>query len=214
MNEIRLYGSCGNAWWDEEFFTAAQVREQLAAMSGPVTVRINSGGGIAAEGQAIYTMLVDYPGEVHVVIDAVAMSSASLIAMAGDTITMRLGSYMLVHDPASPCAEGRGTEADHVRAAQALRVIADAYAAVYAKRAGIGAEEARRIMRDETVMDGPTALALGFATAIDDSAPAEPVARFDYRIYAHAPQALREASKSLGEAPGQTAMMAMMSGMA
>lgn len=213
MNEIRLYGSCGNNWWDEEFFTAAQVREQLAAMSGPVTVRINSGGGIAAEGQAIYTMLVDYPGEVHVVIDAVAMSSASLIAMAGDTITMRLGSYMLVHDPAIPCAEGRGTEADHMRVAQQLLVIADAYAAVYAKRAGIGTEEARRIMRDETVMDGPTALALGFATAVDDSAPAEPVARFDYRIYAHAPQALREASKSLGEAPGRTAMMAMMSGM-
>lgn len=213
MNEIRLYGSCGNNWWDEEFFTAAQVREQLAAMNGPVTVRINSGGGIASEGQAIYTALVDYPGEVHVVVDAVAMSSASLIAMAGDTITMRLGSYMLVHDPASPCSEGRGTEADHVRVAQALRVIADAYAAVYAKRAGITAEEARRIMRDETVMDGPTALALGFATAVDDSAPTEPVARFDYRIYAHAPEALREASKSLGEAPGQTAMMAMMSGM-
>lgn len=213
MNEIRLYGSCGNAWWDEEFFTAAQVRDQLAAMSGPVTVRINSGGGNAAEGQAIYTMLVDYPGEVHVVVDAVAMSAASLIAMAGDTITMRLGSYLLVHDPASPCADGRGTEADHVRVAQQLRVIADAYAAVYARRAGISAEEARRIMRDETVMDGPTALALGFATAVDDGAPAEPVARFDYRIYAHAPEALREASKSLGEAPGRTAMMAMMSGM-
>lgn len=212
MNEIRLYGSCGGSWWDEEFYTAATVREQLAGMSGPVTVRINSGGGIASEGQAIYTALVDYEGEVHVVIDAVAMSAASLIAMAGDTITMRLGSYMLVHDPAQDWLGERGTEAAHRKAAEQLRIIGDAYAAVYAKRAGIGVEEARKIMRDETVMDGPTALQLGFATAVDETIEAEPVARFDYRIYAHAPEPLREASKSLGAKPGQAAVMAMMSG--
>lgn len=213
MNEIRLYGSVGGSWWDEGFFTAAQVREQMEGLSGPLTVRINSGGGIASEGQAIYTMLVDYPDEVHVVIDAVAMSAASLIAMAGDTITMRLGSYMLVHDPAQPWAEGRGTSADHQRAAKQLEVVAGAYAAVYANRAGISVEEARQIMRDETVMDGPTALMLGFATAVDDAVEAEPVARFDYRIYAHAPQSLREASQVLGAQPGKAAIVAMMSGM-
>lgn len=212
MNEIKLYGSCGGHWWGEEFYTAAQVAEQLAGMSGPVTVRINSGGGIASEGQAIYTALVDYEGEVHVVIDAVAMSAASLIAMAGDTITMRLGSYMLVHDPAQDWLAERGTEDAHLKAARQLRVIGDAYAAVYAKRTGITVEEARKIMRDETVMDGPTALQLGFATAVDETQEAEPVARFDYRIYAHAPEPLREVSKGLGDMPGQAAVMAMMSG--
>ncbi|GGO26707.1 hypothetical protein GCM10010991_07620 [Gemmobacter aquaticus] len=213
MNEIRLYGSVGGSWWDEEFFTAAQVREQLDSVSGPLTVRINSGGGIASEGQAIYTMLVDYPDEVHVVIDAVAMSAASLIAMAGDTITMRLGSYMLVHDPANPGTDGRGTADDHTRAAKQLEIISRSYAAVYAKRAGISVEEARQIMRDETVMDGPTALMMGFATAVDEAVEAEPVARFDYRIYAHAPQSLREASQVLGAQPGKAAIVAMMSGM-
>lgn len=212
MNEIRLYGSCGGSWWEEEYFTAAQVREQLAEMTGPVTVRINSGGGIASEGQAIYTALVDYDGAVDVVIDAVAMSAASLIAMAGDTITMRLGSYLLVHDPAMPWTPGRGTEADHATVAKQLKVIGDAYAAVYAKRAGTSIEEARRIMKEETVMDGPLALQLGFATALDEDNDAEPVARFDYRIYAHAPEELREASKSLGAQPGKAAVMAMMSG--
>lgn len=212
MNEIRLYGSCGGSWWEEEYFTAAQVREALAGMTGPVTVRINSGGGVAAEGQAIYTALVDYDGEVHVVIDAVAMSAASLIAMAGDTITMRLGSYLLVHDPAMPWTPGRGTEADHATVAKQLKVIGDAYAAVYARRAGTSVEEARRIMKEETVMDGPLALQLGFATALDETLEAEPVARFDYRIYAHAPEGLREASQSLGAPPGQAAVMAMMSG--
>lgn len=212
MNEIRLYGSVGDSWWDEEYFTAATVRAALDGLSGPLTVRINSGGGIASEGQAIYTMLVDYPGEVHVVIDAVAMSAASLIAMAGDSITMRLGSYMLIHDPAQPWIDGRGTAADHGLAARQLEVTAGAYAAVYAKRAGIGVDEARQIMRDETVLDGPMALMMGFATIVDDAVAPEAVARFDYRIYAHAPEALRMASEALGQVPRKTAIMAMMSG--
>ncbi|WP_444452567.1 ClpP-like prohead protease/major capsid protein fusion protein [Rhodobacter capsulatus] len=212
MNEIRLYGSVGMSFWDEDYFTAEQVRAQISGMSGPLTVRINSAGGIAVEGNAIYTMLVDYPGEVHVIIDAVAMSAASLIAMAGDTITMRLGSYLLIHDPAQGYLDGRGTSEEHRRAAAQLDVIAGAYAAVYAKRAGISIDEARQIMRDETVMDGPMALQMGFATATDDT-PADPVARFNYGIYAHAPEALRAACKYLGQAPGKAAVLAMMAGL-
>lgn len=210
-NEIVLYGTCGQAFWGEDFYTAAQVREQLAGMSGPVTVRVNSGGGIASEGQAIYTMLRDYPDKVSVVVDAVAASAASLIAMAGDTITMRDGAWLLVHDPATPWLESRGTEADHLRAAKQLGVIAGAYASVYAKRAGITREEARQIMKDETVMDGPMAMQLGFADATEDT-PAEPVARFDYTIYANAPEVAREASQSLGEGQGRVAVLASIAG--
>lgn len=213
MNEIILYGSVGQSFWDEDYFTAKGIKEQLDGMTGDVTVRINSGGGIASEGQAVYTLLKDYPGKKHVVIDAVAASAASLIAMAGDEIVMRRGAWMLIHDPASPWLESRGTEADHLRAARQLGVMAGAYAAVYADRAGITQQEARQIMRDETVMDGPVALQMGFATAVDDM-EAEPVATFDYRIYAHAPEAARVASESLGESRGQQAILAAIAGAA
>lgn len=212
-NEIVLHGSVGQSFWDEPSFDSAQVREQLAGMTGDTVVRINSGGGIAAEGQAIYTMLRDYPGKKHVVIDAVAASAASLIAMAGDTITVRRGAWLLIHDPGAPWLESRGTEADHLRAAKQLGVMAGAYAAVYAERAGITQQEARQIMRDETVMDGPMAMQLGFATAVD-AMEAEPVATFDYRIYAHAPEAARVASESLGEGRGQLAILATIAGAA
>jgi ATP-dependent protease ClpP protease subunit len=210
-NEIILYGTVGASFWDEEFFTARQVREQLAAMSGDIVVRINSGGGVASEGQAIFTMLKDYPGRVTVVVDAVAASAASLIAMAGDDIVFRLGAWMLIHDPATPWTAGRGTEDDHRKEADLLRVISGAYAEVYAARAGISREEARAIMRDESVLDGSMALQMGFATALD-TIEAEPVAAFDYRIYAHAPQAVREASQRLGAAPERVAVMAMIAG--
>ncbi len=210
-NEICLYGSVGMSWWGEDYFTAKMVRDMLAGMTGPLTVRINSGGGIATEGQAIYTMLVDYPDDVDVVIEGAAMSAASLIAMAGDTITMRLGSFLLIHDPASPWTEGRGTEEDHLRLAKQLNTTASGYAAIYARRSGKDKEQARAIMRDETLMDAETAIAEGFATDTDDE-PADVAARFDYRMYAHAPQAWRDASEGLGKTPGKEAIMAMIAG--
>lgn len=214
MNELRLYGTVGSSFWDEEYFTARQVREQLDIMSGPLTVRINSGGGIAAEGQAIYTALRAYEGEVHVVIEGVAASAASLIAMAGDSITMTLGAIMMIHDPASWWVDGRGTEDDHLHAAQGLGVIAKAYAGIYAKRAGIPVEDARAIMKAETYFDGPAAVEAGFATSAEDDGEALEPAAFDYRIYGHAPENLLAAAGAIPRQRPVSAVVAMMAGAA
>lgn len=212
MNEILLYGTVGSSFWDEEYFTARQVREALTGMGGPVTVRINSGGGIATEGQAIYTALRGHDGPVHVVVEGIAASAASLVAMAGDTITMSLGSVMMIHDPATWCTDGRGTEDDHLQTASGLGVIANAYAGIYAKRAGITVEEARTIMRAETYYDGPAALEAGFATAVDDDGDEiEPVA-FDYGLYRHAPERLRTVSAGLSRVRPRSQVYAMMAG--
>jgi ATP-dependent protease ClpP protease subunit len=217
-NEIALYGSVGASWWGEAFFTAATVRADLAGRTGPLTVRVNSGGGMVDDGLAIYTMLVDYPDQVHVVVDAMAASAASLIAMAGDTITLRLGALMLIHDPAMPWTEGRGTEADHQKLAAQLGVASRSYAAVYARQTGLSVDAVRGLMREELLMDGPEAVRLGFATAADaaDAAdaerPAAAAAVYDYRIYAKAPAALKAQSERLGAVPGRVARMAMMAG--
>jgi ATP-dependent protease ClpP protease subunit/phage major head subunit gpT-like protein len=210
-NEIYLYGTVGAQFWDEEHFTPSMVREMLDGKSGPLTVRINSGGGIAMDGQAIYTMLTDYPGEVHVIVDGIAASAASLIAMAGDTVTMRRGAVMMIHDPAQPWPDGRGTEDDYLRTAQWLRVVSNAYADVYALAAGVTREEARAVMKAETYFDGEGAVAAGFATATDEE-QAQAVARFDYRIYARAPDELLQAGAAIPRRKSRQAVMAMMAG--
>lgn len=211
MNEIHLYGTVGASFWDEEYFTPSAVRQMIEGRTGPLTVRLNSGGGIATDGQAIYTMLKDYPDEVEVVVDGVAASAASLIAMAGDRITMRLGSWMLIHDPASMFTAGRGTAEDHRELAGFLDKVGDAYAEVYAARAGMKPDEARAIMQGETVFLGREAVEAGFATEVEE-ADAQAVAAFDYRIYANAPKAARDASERLGERPGQMALAAFIAG--
>jgi ATP-dependent protease ClpP protease subunit len=213
-NELILYGTVGASWWDEEYFTAKGVRDHLAEMTGDIIVRINSGGGIASEGQAIYTALIDYPGKVTVQIDGVAASAASLIAMAGDEIVMRRGAWMLIHDPATPWTMGRGTEEDHLKEAELLRVISGAYADIYAARSGLSREECRKVMQDETVLDGPMAVDMGFATSVETNSEAVAIATFDYRIYAHAPDEARKGSRNLGRAPVKEAVMAMFAGRA
>ncbi|MDP0929013.1 Clp protease ClpP [Paracoccus onubensis] len=212
MNELLLYGTVGSSFWDEEFFTAKTVRESLAGMSGPLTVRINSGGGIATEGQAIYTALRAYDGPVDIVVEGIAASAASLIAMAGDSITMSLGSIMMVHDPASWWIDGRGTEEDHLHAAKGLGVIATAYAGIYAKRAGITVDEARAIMKSETYFDGPGAVDAGFATASDDDGDQIEPAAFDYGLYRNAPANLKAVSGRLSRDRQRSEVFAMMAG--
>jgi ATP-dependent protease ClpP protease subunit len=215
MSTIYLTGTVGAPLWDEAFFTAASVREQLAGVTGDLTVVINSGGGSATEGAAIYTLLRDYPGgTVTTVTDGAAASAASLIFMAGESRIIRAGAFVLIHDPAQPYTAGRGTEDDHELMVRQLRVIADGYASIYAERAGISVKEARQIMKDETVMDGAMAMQLGFATATDALVTASAPAAFDWRIYAHAPRALREQSERYGASPGTPAIMAMFAGQA
>lgn len=212
MNELLLYGTVGSSWWDEEFFTAKTVRDALAGMSGPLTVRINSGGGIATEGQAIYTALRGYAGAVAIVVEGVAASAASLIAMAGDTITMSPGAIMMIHDPAQDWLSERGTPDAHRKAADALDVIANAYAGIYARQSGKSVADARAVMKAETYYDGPAALAAGFATAVDDDADEAEPAAFDYRIYQHAPERLLTAAGVITRKRPRASVLAMMAG--
>lgn len=209
-NKIHLTGTVGTGFWDEDYFSAADVRAQIDGLEGDLDVYLNSGGGIATEGQAIYSMLKAYDGVVTIIIEGIAASAASLIAMAGDEIVMPLGSVLMIHDPATWGVAGRGTEEDHIETAKGLAVIAGAYAAVYADRAGITVEEAREIMKAETYFDGPSAVEAGFATRTDEALEAVTAAAFDYRLYAKAPKTLRAQSGSLPRrsAPSVLAMLA------
>ena len=214
MNELSLSGSVGLSFWGEPYFDSIEVNGWLAGRKGDITVRLNSGGGDAADGQAIYAALVRYPFKVTVIVEGCAASAASLIAMAGDEIVMTLGSWMLIHDPATPFTEGRGTTDDHSRLAEHLELIAVGYAAVYADRSGNSLAVARELMRVETLLTADAAVQMGFATRIDTGTPALAVAAFDYRIYAKAPQAARDAAARLGAFKGKQAVLAMIAGKA
>lgn len=185
--ELVLYGFVGDDFWDEGF-TASQVIDALAMLGrdADITVRINSGGGYTDDGIAIYNALKAHRGDVAVVVDAIAASSASVIAMAGDTITMRSGALMMIHDPAKFTW---GDAGDHEKSTEQLNKLADLMADIYAEQTGEDAETIREDMKDELWLTGEEAVARGFATDTEGGR-AKAVAAFDYRVFARAPKKL------------------------
>jgi len=191
--DLVLYGFVGDDW---EGFTARAVLEALPELDQEqLNVRLNSYGGIAAEGVAIFNALSLYPGRVTIQIEGMAASAASVIAMAGDEIRMLPGSLMMIHDPSGLTY---GTAEEHRNAADHLDYMADTWARIYAARAGKPEAEIRDLMKATTWMNGEDAVAAGFATEAVTDSDAEDAAPavFNYSTYQNAPEKLLEFTRN------------------
>lgn len=192
--ELLLYGTVGAglmSMLDDEdtFFTARDVAMTLSGLprSKPLTVRLNSGGGIAHEGNAIYSLLKDHQGKITMIIDGVAASAASLIAMAGDETIMKLGATMMIHDPAGITI---GNSATHKKSIEQLETMATNYAEVYAEKSGETPKAMRDVMKEETWYTAAEAVTAGLAERVDKGGKRREPTAFDYRVYQHAPSEL------------------------
>lgn len=191
-NEIILSGTVGDLYWDD-CFTSSDVIFALAQVGRDqdVTIRLNSGGGIATEGAAIHSAIAAHRGRKVIVVEGIAASAASVIAMAGDEVVMSLGSLMMVHDP-SGFTFGPITE--HELSIRMLQALATSMAGIYAEKTGKTVAAARADMQAEVWMTPEEAVAAGYAdrtlarAANDDAAP-EPTA-FNYRLFEHPPERL------------------------
>ena len=96
-NEILLTGIVGDGW-DEDPITTKGVSKALKGFgANAVTVRINSPGGAADEGIAIYNLLKNHSGEVTTINDSLAASAASVIFLGGSKRLMGDGSRVMIH---------------------------------------------------------------------------------------------------------------------
>lgn len=128
-----------------------------------IDVHINSPGGLVFEAVAIFNALNVHDATINVYVDALAASAASVIAMAGDTITMMPGSQMMIHD-ASAVAIGNAAEMRD--AAAWLDKQSDNIASVYAYRAGGEIKDWRGLMKAETWLYANEAVELGLADGV------------------------------------------------
>lgn len=172
--------------------SASGVLRALCNASGEITVRINSPGGSALDGVAIYTALNRYDGRVIVEIEGLAASAASIIAMAGDEIRVAQGAMMMVHE----CwAYTQGPAEDHESTAAMLRKLNAEVATIYAARTGKSESEILSLMAYEAWMGASEAVSLGFAdSAISAKARPTPDTQASARMFAafrRPPQAMR-----------------------
>lgn len=194
--ELWLHGTVGNGFFSAGF-TASDVAEALSVVGNrrPVTIHLNSGGGVASEGAAIYSVLKQHAGPKTILIEGVAASAASALAMAGDTVVMLKGSIMMIHDPSGITA---GTSADHQKSIEMLEALANSMADIYAAKSGKTREEARADMEEEVWLTPEAAKAAGYVDRIDNKSRSKPIAAFDYRLYENAPDRLVALAKSNG----------------
>lgn len=167
---------------------AQQVVDELKEIdASQIDVHINSPGGNVFDGIAIMNALRNHAANITVVVDGLAASIASVIAMAGDEIVMNLGAQMMVHNP-SGFAMGD---------AKTMRELADVLdksgrniASIYADRAGGTENDWQSAMDEETWYTAQEAVTAGLADRVDKSAQADDIAaRFDLSIFNHAGRA-------------------------
>lgn len=131
-----------------------------------ITLRINSDGGEIFDAIALYNYLKDR--DVHVIIDGICASAASIVAMSGKTITMKQGSMMMIHNPIT-IAFG---ESEELRTqADILDKITDAIISIYQTKTHMEHDEIADLMKAESWMSETEALARGFVDDIDAQEP-------------------------------------------
>ncbi|EHP6529296.1 TPA_asm: Clp protease ClpP [Listeria monocytogenes] len=165
--EIDIYGDIvadGYQWYESDI-TSFDFKKDLDALGdvSKIYVNINSNGGFVYEGQAIYNQLVRHPAQIHVRIDGMAASIASVIAMAGDIIEMPANAQMMIHEPAGGAF---GNKSDLESAIRALDASKQSIIAAYKTHTTLEVSEIESMMAEEKWMSGQEAYELGFATLV------------------------------------------------
>ena len=153
-------------------------KDELFAGDGDVVIYLNSPGGDCIAASQIYTMLMDYPGNVTIKIDGIAASAASVIAMAGTTVLMAPTSLMMIHNPMTAAF---GSKDEMEKAIEMLEEVKESIINAYELRTGLSRARISHLMDSETWMNANRAIELGFADGMltDEKITAE-MAAFEF----------------------------------
>jgi ATP-dependent Clp endopeptidase proteolytic subunit ClpP len=143
--EILIYGDIGESWYGDTIAASNFVRDVGALDVEQITVRINSYGGSVTDGIAIHNSLKRHKARVTTVIDGIAASISSLIAMAGDTVEMAENAQIMVHGPWGGMS---GNSGDHRDFAEMLDSWADAMSTTYASKTGMNKADVVALLTD------------------------------------------------------------------
>ncbi|MBZ5566576.1 MAG: Clp protease ClpP [Acidobacteriia bacterium] len=168
---------------------AKQVSEAIAAAGNfdRVTLSINSPGGDLFEGVAIYNILKGCGKPVSAKVIGLAASAASLIACAGDEVTMGLGTQYMLHEA---MAIEAGYAADMRKMADTLDSVTNSAADIYVAKTGMAKDKILAMMAAETWMGSEEACTKGFADACSKTQAMASTRSFDLSVFKNAPAEL------------------------
>lgn len=163
---IYIYDVIGQDWWTGEGVTAKQFIKDIAPLAGrALTLHLNCAGGDMFEGFAILAALDAHKGQKTVVVESLAASMASVLAMAADKgrIQMAQNAYLMIHNPRGAV---RGTAADLKRMVGLMESLRGKMIATYRRHCSLTEEQIGAALDAETWYDAEQAKAAGLAHEI------------------------------------------------
>lgn len=165
-NDIRtlyLHGTIAEETWFDDDVTPKAFQDELNAGQGDIVIWINSPGGDCVAASQIYTMLMDYKGNVTVKVDGIAASAASVVAMAGTKVLMAPTALMMIHNPLTVAI---GDSAEMQKAIDMLSEVKESIINAYEIKSGQSRTKISHMMDAETWLNANKAVELGFADGI------------------------------------------------
>jgi ATP-dependent Clp protease protease subunit len=177
--KINIHDQIGEGW-DGKGTTARKFIQDLDALNvDTISLHINSPGGSVFDGVSIYNALKAHKAKINVVVDGIAASIASVIAMAGDKITMPEAAMMMIHDPSGFVM---GNAAAMRKTAEALDKIKGSIVTAYMTRSKEDQDKVENMMADTTWLSAKEAVHIGFA---DEILPDVKAQNFAFEAFNH-----------------------------
>ena len=160
---LEINGEIASESWFDDDVTPKLFKDELLSGSGPITLWLNSPGGDCIAASQIYSMLMDYEGDVTIKVDGIASSAASVIAMAGTKVLMAPTALMMIHNPMT-LAYGNKDEMN--KAIEMLDEVKESIINAYEIKTGMSRAKISHLMDSETWMNANKAIEMGFADDI------------------------------------------------
>lgn len=180
--EVQIYDLI-DPWWGVSAKSFADAIKGAGAL--PLTVRLNTPGGDVFEGRAIASLIRAHKGPTVAIVDGLAASAGSTVAVAAKSLTMAKGAFLMVHRSwawAMDNAQGLRTLAD------LLEKIDGSIAGDYVAKSGATLAQAEAWMEAETWFTADEAVAAKLADAVGETeAQLKP---FNLKAFDNAPAAL------------------------
>lgn len=156
-------------WWGMSAIDLATTLDGLPTDIDTIRLLINSPGGNVFEGIAMTNTLRSHRARVIAVVQGIAASAASFIAVSADETVMAPNSEMMIHNAWGTCV---GDYDDMREMANNLDRLSDNIATMYATKAGGTTAYWRERMGAETWYTANGAINAGLADRLDDAIPA------------------------------------------
>lgn len=174
--DLWIYDVIGDDWYDPSL-TAKELCQRIAAIDTPeIVLHLSTPGGSVSDGLAIYNALVSHPAKVTARVEGWTASMGTILALAGEDVSMYDNALFMIHWPAMLCMGN----ADELRErAEWLDRVGAIMATIYMGRCTKTEEELAAALGAETYLSAAEAQEWGFVTDVVAGQQAAAAVDFD-----------------------------------